>query len=40
MSLSEGYTAVGFSYDYYGQQIPFTEEGTCRFTGRGRARGE
>ena len=36
-SLSEGYKAVGFSYDYYGQQIPFTEEG--RFTVRGRARG-
>ena len=36
-SLLEGYKAVGFSYDYYGQQIPFTEEG--RFTVRGRARG-
>ena len=28
---------MGFSYDYHGQQIPFTEEG--RFTVRGSAVG-
>ena len=26
-SLSEGYKAVGFSYDYHGQQYAITEEG-------------
>ena len=26
-SLSEGYKAVGFSYDYHGQPYGYTEEG-------------